>query len=159
MPRFDWTNRVNRTDLYSGFLILIAVGILVVSIHGFSLTTNGLEYWILVSNIAVLVGVALEFWEIKEDATPEPGHFKYSPLGNRLSGSYDAGTIPSTAKIRAGYGWRILTVGLFCEVVLTFFLIPSQRNDEALTINREMQLQRSIERLEIQVQELEKGKR
>ena len=121
--------------------------------------TLGLEFAVLASNIAVLVGVALEYRDVKQETSIEPGHTEFPEVfGTALYGKWIPGRMPSTAKRVAALGWKILTVGLFAEVVLTPCLLASQFRDERRSADYLSQQQRRIERLELKLEQLENRK-
>jgi hypothetical protein len=111
-----------------------------------STLTLGLEFSILASNIAVFVGVALEYWDVRQEIQTEPGHSEYpDTFGTNLYGKW----------IRlAALGWNILTIGLLLEVLLTPCLIVSQFRDERRWADHESQQQQRIEQIELELQHL-----
>ena len=121
--------------------------------------THLLEILIWLSNVAVLVGAALEYWDVKHETTAEPGRTEFpDSFGTSLYGKWIEGKVPSKEKRIAALGWKILTIGLLCEVVLTPGLIVSQCRDERRATDHASQQQERIERLEVQVQQLRERK-
>lgn len=119
--------------------------------------THLLEILIWLSNLAVLAGAALEYWDVKHDSTTEPGYTEFpNTFGTSLSGRWIEGKVPSKEKRIAALGWKILTIGLLFEVALTPCLIVSQSRDERRAADQASQQQERIERLQVQVQQLKR---
>ncbi len=116
-----------------------------------------LELLIWLSNVAVLIGEGLEYWEVKRGTEIEPGKMTPPDFGTKLWGSWIDPIFPTRDKKLAAWGWAILTTGLAVEVLLTPFLLKEQYRDEQQAKELLLRQESKIQQVETEIKDLMSG--